>query len=53
MQPRGSKGQSSEEGSPGSTFRRLSVASYYYLARYAARAFSLLHESLTEANLSL
>lgn len=34
-------------------FHRFLAAACYHLARYAARAFSLLHESLTEANLSL
>lgn len=34
-------------------FHRLLAAACYHLARYAARAFSLLHEGLTEANLSL
>lgn len=34
-------------------FHRLLAAACYHIARYAARAFSLLHEGLTEANLSL
>lgn len=34
-------------------FHRLLAAAGYHLARYAARAFSLLHEGLSEANLSL
>ena len=34
-------------------FHRLLAASCYHLARYAARAFSLLHEGLIDANLSL
>jgi len=34
-------------------FHRLMAASCYHLASYAARAFSLLHEGLNEANLSV
>ena len=34
-------------------FHRLLAASCYHLARYAARAFSLIHEGLNDANLSL
>jgi superfamily II DNA/RNA helicase len=34
-------------------FHRLLAAACYHLARYAARSFSLLHEGLTEANLTL
>lgn len=34
-------------------FHRLLAASCYHLAGYAARAFSLLHEGLNDANLSL
>lgn len=33
-------------------FHRLTAAACYHLARYSARAYSLLHEGLTEANLS-
>ncbi|WP_296222088.1 DEAD/DEAH box helicase [uncultured Sphingomonas sp.] len=33
-------------------FHRLMAGACYHLARYAARAFSLLHEGLNEANLS-
>lgn len=33
-------------------FHRLMAAACYHLARYSARAYSLLHEGLTEANLS-
>lgn len=34
-------------------FHRLMAGACYHLARYAARAFSLLHEGLNEANLSV
>lgn len=34
-------------------FHRLMAGASYHLARYAARAFSLLHEGLNEANLSV
>lgn len=34
-------------------FHRLMAGACYHLARYAARAFSLLHEGLNEANLNL
>jgi len=34
-------------------FHRLIAGACYHLARYAARAFSLLHEGLNDANLSL
>lgn len=34
-------------------FHRLMAGASYHLARYAARAFSLLHEGLSEANLSV
>ena len=34
-------------------FHRLMAGACYHLARYAARAFSLLHEGLNEANLSI
>lgn len=33
-------------------FHRLTAAACYHLARYSARAYSLLHESLTAANLT-
>lgn len=33
-------------------FHRLTAAACYHLARYSARAYSLLHEGLTEANIS-
>ncbi|MEJ5976606.1 DEAD/DEAH box helicase [Novosphingobium sp. PS1R-30] len=44
-----SRGRSSTERD----FHRLLAAACYHLARYAARAFSLLHEGLAESNLSL
>ena len=39
-------------GKSDNDFHRLMAAACYHLARYSARAFSLLHHSLTEANLT-
>ena len=40
------------EASPDRDFHRLTAGACYHLARYSARAFSLLHEGLEGANLS-
>ena len=40
------------DGSPERDFHRLVAGACYHLARYSARAFSLLHQGVQEANLS-